>query len=197
MPSPRTRRHAFAVPREIVDASLEAHRSHLYPVSTPAAAYGRMASGQLAYEHWLPQKMGQQQWLKDSDYGYPPQYGAAEGFAMVLGQSPALLQQSRLEEKPYPQMPWHVVAQELVDAADWGGPGEPTGRHPLARGVPYPQSSWPSRGMPEEMLAQFQDEPHYSSPPWVTHRDAARARAEAEIRQLEAEYAPFTWEGDW
>lgn len=190
MASPRTRRRPFAIPREIRDAPLEAHRSHLYPVAPPVAAYERMAAGELAYEQWLPQNMGQQQWKKDADYGYGPQMGPVEGFIRAVSESGSDLRTARLHQTPHPQLPWEVVAQQLVDQADWALPTDPTGRHPIMRGLPYPRP-WPAETFDE--MAAYED---WTEARWVEQRRQNRARSMERIRALEAEWAPFTYDDE-
>lgn len=167
---------------------MEAHRSHLYPVMTPVDAYAMMAAGEAPYEHWYGQGFGQDQWLKDSDFGWQPQFSAVEAYRRARVAGGATLRTVREHAPPHPVMRWADVAQELVDQADWGLPGFESGRRPVARLVPYPG------GLPFDSLPAQATSAPYPMADSAAIRSANRERAMAEIRAAEAEWDWATWE---
>lgn len=184
------RQAPFVTPPQLAQAPLELLRSQNYPMAAQSmvAALQQGAAGHYPQVHWLPARMGQQHWKKQSTGYYSHPGAMAQAFvpvqaAMVdyFGAPSTTVQTARRAVQPHPTSMWYDRSVELQRTMDVSRSIDPQPR-PIGRGIPTPPR-WP-----EEQLDAMDDFEMYAAARWQKRRRDERMAAMARIRQLDREY---------
>lgn len=216
MPSPRQRRHRLGeipaayyqatvppntprpmYPSMIVNAPMDALRSHLYPVQPEIAgeALQFMAQeGGPPHRVFEPGTFGQQQWKKLRRWTWRDWDATAQSFNQVYD-SPTTCFTARLNH--HPGRTGHQISQELVETL-WSQITDhdelPDERVPLARDISYPTP------LPVSAFDDLDELERFASDRYWAQKLARREAIVRRMAEIDAEYAPFTrkssWEGD-
>lgn len=185
-------------PPQLRQAPLELLRSQNYPMApqTMVPALQQAAAGDYRTVHWLPARMGQQQWKKQSTGFYSHPGAMAQAFVPVqaamnsyFGTIGSSVVTTRRNPSPFPQSMWYDRSRELQQTMDLSYREvqmHPFQRYPLGRDIPRPMT------LPTEAFDAMDDFEMFAASRWQTEQRNARIRAMHRIRQLHNEYARYS-----
>ncbi len=182
------RQTPFIAPPALANAPIELLRSQLYPMDPNAMVPGiaQAMDGGYPPQQWLPIRMVQQQWKRDGYHNqWLPYDSAFQGYMQALRTGGSTLQSIRRHSPPVPTLPWDMLRAELAAQLEVSS-GPEVMRHPLARGVPYPER------LPSESFAMLEDLESYASSQRYQELAARRNAAMERVRELDYQYGRFT-----
>lgn len=184
----------FVTPPQAAHAPLELLRSQNYPMAPQkmAAALGPAAAGHYPPTYWLPARMAQQQWKKQSTGFYPTPGAMARAFVPVqaqmvdyFGAPSTTVRTTRVQQTPHPTSMWLDRAREMQAQMDLSRSIDPP-RQPIGRGIGYPMR-WPS-----ESFDTMDDYEMFAAARAQKRRRDARVAAMMRLRELDREYGVYT-----